>query len=533
MKTLYKSLIAAAVLTPTLTGCIEEVFPTNGVTEDQLAASSKATEALVYAMPAYFNHYATVSSDAAYDWGYGSMMHIRDVMTEDMAIVSSGYDWYTAWEFDRYLGDRYMYGQVIWNFYNQLVLTANNLISAIDEETASDQQLVYLGMGYAYRAHHYLDLARMYEFLENDVLAPVSPDGNPVLNLTVPILTDKTTEEEARNNPRAPREEMLAFILSDLAKAEQYLQGQPAGLLPGISTVYGLYARAYMWVENYPQAAQYAAKAIAAQGPNKVMTQEEWLSTTSGFNEPTSSWMLYAQQVKEDDVVQTGILNWTSWVSNETTYGYASAGPWVMIGASTYNRISDRDFRKLAFIAPEGSALSGREPVIDASYAAENFDAYYSLKFRPGSGNMSDYNVGSATAYPLMRIEEMYFIQAEATAHSSAAEGKQLLEDFMKKFRYATYSCSASDQDGIIEEIVFQKRVELWGEGQSYFDIKRLNYPVTRYYSGTNFTATAQFNTTTRPAWMNFVIVQTEANNNEGVRGYNNPDPSNKYTAGK
>lgn len=531
MKTIYKSLIAAVALAPALTGCIEEVFPTNGVTEDQLASSSKATEALVFAMPAYLNHFATVSDDQAYDWGYGSMMHIRDVMTEDMAIVSSGYDWYTAWEFCQNIGDNMMRTQVIWNFYNQLVLTTNNLIGAIDEETATDAQLVYLGQGYAFRAHHYLDMARMYEFLPNDKTSSINEDGNNVLGLTVPILTDKTTEEESRDNPRASHADMLAFILSDLAKAEQYLANSPGGqsVLPGLTAVYGLYARAYMWDENYPKAAEYASKAISSFS-GRVTNQEEWLSTTTGFNTlSTPSWIWGAQQMKEDDVVQTGILNWTSWVSNETTYGYASAGPFVMIGASTYNRMNDRDFRKLAFMAPEGGALSGREPVISQSFAEENFGPYYSLKFRPGEGNMEDYNVGSSTAYPLMRIEEMYFIQAEATAHTAPAQGKQMLEDFMKTYRYATYSCNATDMDGIVEEIVFQKRIELWGEGQSFFDIKRLNYPVTRRYSGTNFTSSAQINTIGRPAWMNFCIVQTEANNNVGVRGWNNPNPSDAY----
>ena len=99
MKTIYKSIIAAVALVPALTSCIEEVFPTDGVTEEQLSESPKAAEAYVWGMTAFMNNYATLSSSYAYDWGYGSMMHIRDVMTEDMAIVSSGYDWYTAWEF--------------------------------------------------------------------------------------------------------------------------------------------------------------------------------------------------------------------------------------------------------------------------------------------------------------------------------------------------------------------------------------------------------------------------------------------------
>ena len=96
--------------------------------------------------------------------------------------------------------------------------------------------------------------------------------------------------------------------------------------------------------------------------------------------------------------------------------------------------------------------------------------------------------------------------------------------------RDANYNSQLTDKESLIEEIVFQKRVELWGEGQSFFDIKRLNYSVKRAYTGTNFYELCRFNTNGRPAWMNICIVATEENNNSAVKGYNNPDPSDLYT---
>ena len=101
----------------------------------------------------------------------------------------------------------------------------------------------------------------------------------------------------------------------------------------------------------------------------------------------------------------------------------------------------------------------------------------------------------------------------------------------MKENRDPEYVCNGTTTDAVVEEIVFQKRVELWGEGQSFFDIKRLNYSVTRGYSGTNVTdELARLNTNGRPAWMNWVIVQLESESNEALVGMNNPDPSDKYT---
>jgi hypothetical protein len=511
-----------------MSGCIEETFPTNTATEDQLASSAKATEALLYAMPAFANKYDVLGSSAAYDWGYGSIMHIRDVMTEDMAIISNSYDWYTTWHQNGVsLGEGYLATQFIWNFYWKFVQTANNMIAAIDPENATDTQKGYLGVGYAFRAFQYIDMAQMFEFLENDVTSPQAAGGS-VLNLTVPIVTESITEEEARNNPRATREEMAAFILSDLQKAEEYIPffTEDIKTLPHLDVVYGLFARYYLWLADYPNAAKYARLAIDESSVTP-MTQDGWLNTSKGFND-ISKWMWGSSMMSEDDVVQSGILNWTSWMSNETTFGYASAGPFSMISVNTYNRISDTDFRKLAWKAPAGSALDGKSTYIDPVWGAE-LPEYASLKFRPAEGNMETYSVGAASAYPLMRIEEMFLIEAEATAHFDAWQGKVLLEAFMTSSRDPKYTCRASDSEAVAEECIFQKRIELWGEGISYFDVKRLDMSVTRGYSGTNFPEASCFNTDGRPGWMNFCIIQTEKNNNKALVGFENPSPSGLY----
>jgi len=195
-----------------------------------------------------------------------------------------------------------------------------------------------------------------------------------------------------------------------------------------------------------------------------------------------------------------------------------------------YDRISDTDWRKLEFKAPEGSPLAGSVRYINPEYAtSEDVPELTMVKFRPANGNADDYTVGAASAYPIMRVEEMYFIEAEAAAHQSDAQGQQLINAFMSQYRDPNYSTSKTGEE-LIEEIVFQKRVELIGEGQTFFDIKRLNYSVTRGYPGTNWQEAARYNTNGRPAWMNFVMVRTERNNNPAVNGLNNPDPSDKYT---
>lgn len=282
-----------------------------------------------------------------------------------------------------------------------------------------------------------------------------------------------------------------------------------------------------MWLEDYNNAKIYARKAIEAADV-APMTEQDCLSTTTGFND-INKWMWGAKYVSEDSGILTGgLLTWTSWSSNETYFGYAGAGPYVMIGASLYDRLSDTDFRKKMFKAPKGGALEGETEFIDPAYG-NNLPDYASVKFRPGNGNMYDVTVGAVVGYPLMRVEEMYFIEAEAAAHINSSEGLNLLKEFMTTYRDPNY-VSAETGDALIEEIVFQKRIELWGEGQTFFDVKRLNMSVTRGYEGTNFGDATRFNTDGRPAWMNLTIVRLEEDNNPALKGWNNPDPSEVYS---
>lgn len=530
---LFAGICFSALLLGT-TGCIEETFPTSVATENQLASSNMATESMLNAIPASMNVLGVVSSDYHWDWGYGSIMHVRDIMTADMAVISSGYDWYTDWEINSYQGESYVYAQFIWNYYWQSVLTANKLIGAIDYETASDLQKGYLAAAYAFRAFFYLDMAQMYEFLPNDKTSGINAAGNDVTNLTVPIVREGITEEQSRNNPRVSREEMAKFILADLDSAEHNMQyyTETSKTMPHLDVVYGLKARYYMWLGDYQNAKDYARKAID-ETSTKPMTETQCLSTTSGFND-ISCWMWGSQMVSEDNLVKTGILNWASWMSNETSFGYSAQEPYIMISSEMYDKLNDTDFRKKMWVAPEGTMLSGQTSFLTSSqfgYFGDRLTEYASVKFRPAEGNCDEVTVGAATAYPLMRVEEMYFIEAEAAAHLNDPDATSLLTSFMTTYRDPAYTCSVTGEE-LVKEIVFQKRVELWGEGLSFFDIKRLDLPVDRDFTGTNFRSDARFTTERRPAWMNICIVQTEKNNNSALIGYENPDPTGLYTAG-
>lgn len=546
MKRYIKSIMMVGLFSLALvnTSCIEETEPTDVATQDQAERSSSATKAQAMAIPAQLGDMDDDYVDR-YNWhapfGYPALLIIRDMMCNDAGFPTSSYAYHFYYfGANMNLDGRYIYISYVWTYYYKLIQAANSIISVVNPETATKDQLGYLGAAYAVRAMAYMDMARMYEFLPNDKTSSVNSDGNDVLGLTVPIVTPDLTEEQARNNPRAKKADMVAFIEGDIAEAKKYIDNISDRLnrtMPNLACVYGLEARLNMWKEDYPAAAVAAQQAIDASGMTPL-SEAVALDKASGMNTYTQ-FMWCVNLVKESDAVQSGIVNFTSWMSNQTTYGYtgAATGQYVICDKNFYERISDTDWRKKWWQAPEGSSLRDQSSKNHIEYLsaeeAEALPTYASVKFRPGQGNQEDYNVGSATAIPLMRVEEMYFIKAEAEAQSNPAAGIATLTDFMTKYRDPSYSTNASTKDEAVDEIIFQKRVELWGEGQLFFDYKRLNMSVTRGYEGTPFFDRLRLNTNGRPAWMNLVISVSEYQDNQAVNHWNNPDPSGLYTQWK
>lgn len=413
-------------------------------------------------------HYYFSSETYHAGFGYGGVMHMRDVLTGDLYRPDNGYNWFQNLAENR-IGVNEVSTVYMWRFYENAITACNKLIGAIDETKANHQQKQYLGVAYAFRALYYLDIARMYEYLDCYETKPLSNTGKNIRNLTVPIITEKTAEKDVPQLKRATREEMKNFIASDLEKAGSFLSDfQPKSKrLPNLACVYGLQARLNMWVENYEVAAAYARKAINQSG-SQPLTEAQMYDFENGFNNMApSSWMWGAQPSEDSN---TGLVNWGGWMSNEAAFGYASLVP-VCIAPSLFKRIDLDDIRINLFKKYENSG--NKEPHLsDDVYNA--LPRYASLKFRPYKGNYTDMNIGSHSAYPLMRVEEMYFIEAEAKAHSSVREGLTLLENFMSQYRRPNYALVVNKDDVAkeyaIKMIVEQKRIELWGEGLSFAD---------------------------------------------------------------
>lgn len=574
-KLLYILPLAAAM---SLTGCIDEETPTQQASADQVASSSTSLSMLVSGlkskMISYCNYYSDVTSwYATQDWGYPCYMLIKETMLDGFPTTGSTWNYQTYYESGTRLTS---YTTPVYFFYYNLADLSNKIMKSTEGAT-SETMLNYRGIAHTYRALAYMDLSLMFEFW---------PTGNTELDakakdiwgLTVPIVTENTTTEEAKNNPRADFPTMYRFIYSDLSKAKELLAGYDRAEKNdvNIDVVNGLLAR--FWLTAATRFQRYPddlPKQLAAEGANdgyadlgitsaadcykkaeecakavinagyKPMTKELWHDTKTGFNTANQSWVWDMRITSQEQYS----YYWNSIMGNvasEPTWALpAYGGEYRCISSDLYYSIQDGDWRKTSWIAPEdaGAAIVPdkyqtqlKDETAGSKAANTNFSrlpAFANIKFRPGSGSIDDEQTGMLVDIPLMRVEEMYFIVMECEYYlNGETAGLIKLDNFMNNYRFDEgnkWYYANETSDSFIIELMSQKYIELWGEGLMYNDYKRLGLPIIRKYQGSNYVEPydkLNHEVFGCAQWLNFYIPEVARTYNSALSGKMNPDPT-------
>ena len=344
---IYSLIIAAGA---SLSGCLEEFTPTNQATADQIKGEDKGS--LSSAVSAYMTSFTSygdggLSNDAGFP-GFG--IH-RDAMTADIPAYTTTYDYFTDFSYTNYLGN-YSLQTLFWRRYYYLIQKCNLVMSvAQPEERTEDRE--YAGNALAYRAMAYFDMARLYEYRHTDVASlDQQAEASGIMGLTVPIVTEATTDASGRDNPRAPFYTMYRSVLGT-----RFLL-HPADLDTQLShdsdedIVYNKLGIASA-NDCFNNAAAYARKAISeGYAP---LSESQWFDPKTGFNTPNAAWMWCVTLTLDNPAVNLEWQSFVSFVSPEATWGIADAGYGAsrMIDARLFDKIPDSDWRKTTWIDPK------------------------------------------------------------------------------------------------------------------------------------------------------------------------------------
>ncbi len=456
--------------------------------------------------------------ESHFDFGFAAACMMYDASGMDEPAENSGYNWFGN---QLSLRDRVSTSSSVgrptyflWNTFYSEIKTANNILATVSDTTTNATLQGYLGQALAARAFSYLNLIQIYQ---------QTYKGHEK-DLGVPIVLETTTPAQAANNPRATVQDVYDLIISDLTKSIGLLKSfaRPSKEVINAQVAYGLRARAYLNMEEWAKAADDAAKALVGYTPQSISD----VSKPSFNNISAGSWIWGIKVSETADVVTSGIVNFPSHMCSFTGNGYAPGYTGRYINSSLWNQIPSSDIRK-------GWWLDGNynSPNVDWTWSIVSngkvygvsdwfgFNApYLNVKF--GAYKDIYNNPTNACDFPLIRAEEMILVRAEGLAMSgNTSDAKTLLESFVQTYRNPSYVCPASSSTGIQDEIWFQRRIELWGEGFSLFDMKRLNKPMDR--KGTNYAAALQFTLPAAAPILLWIIPEAEANYNKGI--VNNP----------
>ena len=403
--------------------------------------------------------------------GYFGMLIYHDILGEDLVYPSNGNGWYVAEQrWNDQANDASGSGSYQWNFWYRYIRNANHIITygknATGDQGAKDQ---VMGEAYAYRAFALFDLVQVF--------ANRYENGKSNAQNGVIIRTDP---EDVGPKKRATVDEVYKQIWADLDMAETLLTGKTKANNShfGVDNVQGIKARVALVQQDYKKAADFAKKARTGK---TLMNQELY---KKGFNDYTNPEWMWGVKIVDDQ--NDGFGNFGAYMTRNFNSGQIRTAPKAM-STKLYNAFPDTDVRK-QLVDPKGnhfpwfSETNSKGVVVrKAPYGAYSAYAYTSEKFMT-----ADYSK-SNTDVPFMRVSEMYLIEAEAKYMSGDEAGSKTVLTELVKARDTSFTSFTTTGPAYLNQILLNRRLELWGEGFRFFDLKRRAEALDR--TGANFVA--------------------------------------------
>jgi hypothetical protein len=379
-------------------------------------------------------------------FGISAYNLMADVMGEDMIMAAqgSGWFWYDCiYNVKSFYTAKTWRSYDLWNAYYTWISNANYIIAAEETMGGTEEDINYVvGQAYAIRAYSYYMLAqsfaRTYKGHESEPCCP--------------IYTEPTVAG-TQGQPRSTVQEVYTLINSDIAKAVEKLKGTTQQHESHISyaVACGLQARIALTTEDWNTAKTAAKEAISTSGCS-ILSAED----IAGLNDVTKKDVMWGAEIIAD---QSGAYASFFMHMDKSMGGYGSSAQ-KLINKNLYDKMGENDQRR-------------------AWWDTTDSKGYQQVKFL-----FSD-KTKYLGDYIWMRVEEMYLIAAEAECRlGDETSAKSDLMALMSK-RDPDYSCEGltgtalgtltSDETGsLLEEIITQRRIELWGEAGRIYDIRRL-----------------------------------------------------------
>lgn len=529
----YKYLLILSLALFTSCSKLLETSPSNEVDKDVILKDAESIEVAMNGIySTMYNRIDFVTANAHQCFGNMAVILCAEVMGDDMVQTAQGPGWF--WK-DYTYDARVRYTSKIWRsyftwkYFYEIISNANYILSSQSTATGDENSLKNLyAQAYAARAFSYFMLIQSFQqtYIGHEQLPGV------------PIYTEPTTSESVGRG-RGTVAGVYMQIDADLEKAlalfrESGIAQKHISNLDYYSTNL-LKARVALVENKWQEAADAATEAMNKPGCTLLDIEDvrvikgtfddktkDWTAGSTPFNSIATKSVLWgAEMLSEQSTV------YASFFSNMdacTDVYYAAEAP-KCISNWLYAQIPSSDIRQTWWNGNIG---------IDRDHwnYGPNIN-YNQFKFQ-----WSDQNAHKGD-YIFMRLEEAYLIKAEALCRLGLfSESKSVLSeigrrrdsDYLSRIRPLTGNEQTFGTTGtittLLDEILVQRRIELWGESGRIFDILRLGKGWTRYWEINGEKSNHSDYLSKYPEYLDFpadylecimMIPQTEIDNNPNI----------------
>ena len=455
------------------------------------------------------------SSWGAENGGLPAYILVQDIKGEDHVMDGSGSGWfYYDYAYDTFsdwtgnAGHQYQ----MWNFFYTLISNANYILANEELEGDPDYKHYVLGQAYAIRSFCYMWLVQTYQ--QNGAIFGTNLPG-------VPLYSEPTvagSEGHGRGTVKDVYDQANADIDAAISHLSQSSIVQLHKSHISLAVAYGIKARHALVQHDYATALSAAESALSGQ---QIGSWDD-IKVVNDVNKRNVMWGLAIQT--DQAMGNYDIYNHMD-ADCKSTYSKARH----LISNWLYDQIPDSDVRKGWFTAPLPDAQWGT-PGTDSG--SRRSWCQKKLVYIDAGASTGD--------HILMRTEEMYLIAAEAACEQgnySKAREYVAAVGSLRDSDYASRLASRQDDKELnpntvasprtlMDEIFFQRRVELWSEVPRLFDIQRRGLAFNRAWDGSNHTSKCT-DYTGIPGSANFIlwIPQAEFDGNENMNAETDQNP--------
>jgi len=339
------------------------------------------------------------------------------------------------------------------------------IIANIDEAEGPQEERDYIkGQALFYRAFKHFCAVQLYGE-RYDAKKENNQDG-------IVLRLEASTEPQAR----ATVEDVYKAVNDDLDEAIRLLSGvniqRTTKMHINVHVARAIKARVLLAQGKWLDAAAMAKLVVDHSGAQMDNTCYDFKK--GRMADATNKEWIWAK-IAQPAIETATLFNFYSYISN-TNISYNRNTPRA-INNLLYAKISNTDIRKGLWAETVRNV-----PGIVFPPGGNRFK-WMSQKFivDDPDNTSPNYNGAIVTAdLALVRLPEMYLIMAEGYARGERENDARQALFVVAKDRDPNYVLSTKTGPDLIEEILFQRRVELWGEGFRFLDLKRLNLPLDR-----------------------------------------------------